>query len=169
MWPERVFKLIYIAVIGASVCNKEEDLAAFEVGRLIAGRQAVLVCGGGTGVMEAASKGAREAGGTALGILPGKSRREGNKYLSFAVATGLSDARNAIITRTADAVIAIGGQYGTLSEIALALKMKKPVIGLKTWFLKAPQTVTETVIAAQTPLEAVEKAFRSINKNKDHF
>jgi hypothetical protein len=99
----------------------------------IAEMGAVLICGGRGGVMDAAAKGATDAGGTVIGILPGDDPSEGNPYLSFAIATGLGDARNAVIARTSDILVAVSGGYGTLSEIGLALKMGKPVIGLFTW------------------------------------
>jgi len=153
--------MIYLAVVGGSECSEEERRLALETGSEIARRGGVVICGGGSGVMEAASKGARLAGGEVLGILPGEDRRLGNRHLSYAVATGLGEARNAIITRTADAVIAIGGEYGTLSEIALALKMNKPVIGLKSWSLKAPRPVSIGIIEAATPAEAVTKALNN--------
>lgn len=148
----------YIAVVGGSSCSAEEKKTAFEVGREIARNEAVLVCGGGSGVMAAAAEGARLAGGTALGVLPGGRTNEGNRHLTFAIATGLGEARNAIITRTADAVIAIGGEYGTLSEIALALKMGKPAIGLNSWVLKPPHRLESELISAGSAREAVEKA-----------
>jgi uncharacterized protein (TIGR00725 family) len=106
---------------------------AEEVGRLLARRGAVVVCGGLGGVMEAACRGARSEGGTAVGILPGLDRGAANPHVSVAVASGLGEARNALVVRAADALIAVGGAYGTLSEIALALKAGKPVIGLGTW------------------------------------
>ncbi len=148
----------YIAVIGGSSCSEEEKKTAFEVGSEIARNESVLVCGGGSGVMEAAAEGARSAGGTALGVLPGGRTSEGNRHLTFAIATGLGEARNAIITRTADAVIAIGGEYGTLSEIALALKMGKPTIGLNSWVLQPPHCLKSELIPAGSAREAVEKA-----------
>jgi len=158
--------LHYIAVVGGSSCSEEEKVLARQVGAEIGRKGGVVVCGGGSGVMEAASAGAREAGGTVIGILPGDSTREGNRYLSFAVSTGLGEARNAIIAKTADAMIAVGGEYGTLSEIALALKMGKPVIGLKSWVLKPPRELNKTVVTAQTAGEAVEKAFFLAVENK---
>jgi uncharacterized protein (TIGR00725 family) len=103
------------------------------VGRLLAERGAVLVCGGLGGTMEAACRGARGAGGTTIGILPGLDRADANPYVDVAVPTGLGEARNALVVRAADVVIAVGGGYGTLSEIALALKAGKRVIGLGTW------------------------------------
>ncbi len=114
--------------------------------------------------MEAASAGAGEAGGTVIGILPGNSAAEGNPYLTFAVATGLSEARNAIIARTANAVIAVGGEFGTLSEIGLALKMGKPVIGLQTWSICPPGSLKGGITEASSPEEAVDRAFELAGK-----
>ncbi|MQL51003.1 TIGR00725 family protein [Desulfofundulus thermobenzoicus] len=130
--------MTYIGVIGGARCTSVEKKLAEEVGREIAGQKAVLICGGRGGVMEAAARGARRAGGLVIGILPGHDRREGNPYLSVSLATGLGDARNAIIACACDVLIAIGGGYGTLSEIGLALKMGKPVVGLHTWNLDRP-------------------------------
>jgi uncharacterized protein (TIGR00725 family) len=114
---------------------------AEEVGRLLARRGAVLVCGGLGGVMEAACRGASREGGTTVGVLPGLDRGAANPFVSVAVATGLGEARNALVVRAADALIAVGGAYGTLSEIALALKAGKPVIGLGTWEIDGVELV----------------------------
>jgi uncharacterized protein (TIGR00725 family) len=127
--------------------------AAEQVGQLVAREGAVLVCGGLGGVMEAACRGARREGGTAVGILPGLERSAANEHVDVAVATGLGEARNALVVRAADAVIAVGGGYGTLSEIALALKAGKPVVGLDTWDIDGvhaaarPETAVETALA----------------------
>lgn len=139
-----------IAVIGAGSCSKEIYNIAEEAGKLIAMNGAVLLTGGLGGVMEAASKGAQEEGGITVGILPGFSKDEANRYVDIPIATGLSHARNAVIARSADALIAIAGEYGTLSEIAIALKMGKPVIGIKTW------DTIEGVIHVNTPAEAIK-------------
>lgn len=149
----------YIAVVGGALCTEEEEKLAREVGTRIAQRGGILICGGGSGVMEAAARGAVEAGGTVIGILPDNDRRMGNPYLKYAIATGLGEARNAIIAKTVDTVIAIGGEFGTLSEIALALKMSKPVIALKSWAIKPPGSLKRGIIKAETPAMAVEKAF----------
>ncbi|MCL6446878.1 MAG: TIGR00725 family protein [Armatimonadetes bacterium] len=148
----------YIGVIGAGECTEEETRLAEEVGREIARRKGVLICGGRRGVMEAAARGAQLAGGLVVGILPGNSRREGNPYLTVALATGLGDARNAVIACASDALIAISGGYGTLSEIGLALKMGKPVVGLFTWELTRPGR-SFAVHPAKSAAEAVELAF----------
>lgn len=152
--------MLYIAVVGGSECTEEEKILARETGREIARRGGVVICGGGSGIMEAVSDGARCEGGYVIGILPGSDHRLGNRHLSFALATGLGEARNAIIARTADVMIAIGGEYGTLSEIALALKMGKPVIGIKSWFLQAPHRISDRGITeAGSAYEAVKLAF----------
>jgi len=147
-----------ISVIGAGTCNNETYSIAEEIGKLIAQNGAILVTGGLGGVMEAASKGAIEAGGTTVGILPGFSKEDANKYVSIPITTGLSHARNIVIVRSADAVIAVSGEYGTLSEIAVALKLGKPVIGIKTW------EHIDGLIEAKSSQEAVNKAFELVNK-----
>lgn len=156
--------MYYIAVIGAATCDDETAALAEKVGEEIARRGAVLICGGRGGVMEAASRGAAAKGGLVLGILPGNDPRQGNRYLSAAVATGLGDARNAVIACTADAIIAVGGEYGTLSEIGHGLKMGKPVIGLQTWRLQHPREMPVKLVYAATPAQAVELAWGAIKR-----
>jgi uncharacterized protein (TIGR00725 family) len=121
------------------------------VGRLLAERGAVLVCGGLGGTMEAACRGAKQAGGTTVGLLPGGSRSEANRFVDVAIPTGLGEARNALVVRAADAVVAVGGGYGTLSEIALALRAGKRVVGLGTWEI-------DGVVVADDPEAAVAEA-----------
>ena len=123
----------YIGVIGAGECDAELGALAEAVGRGIAEAGAVLVCGGMGGVMEAACRGAKRAGGLTVGILPGPDRGGANKCVDIAIATGIGEARNLAIIRTSDVLIAVGGSYGTLSEIGFALKARKRVVGLKTW------------------------------------
>ena len=123
-----------IAVIGGGNCTAEESAVAEETGRLLAERGAVLVCGGLSGVMEAAAKGASANGGVTVGILPGADPAEANAYITVPLATGLGEMRNFLIVRTAQALIAIGGGVGTLSEIALAQRIGKPVVGLHDSF-----------------------------------
>ena len=122
-----------MAVCGES--DPQTSLAdlAFEVGRGIAERDAVLICGGLSGVMEHAARGARAAGGLTIGLLPDDDVNDANEYIDISIATGLGHARNAILARTADGVVAVGGGLGTLSEIALALRSRLPTIGIKTW------------------------------------
>ena len=138
-------------MVGAGDAGPEQRESADEVGRLLGERGAVLVCGGLGGVMEAACRGAKEAGGTTLGILPGLDRAQANPYVEVAVPTGLGEARNALVVRAADALIAVGGGYGTLSEIALALKTGKRVVGLASFEL-------EGMTQAGSPDEAVRAA-----------
>ena len=128
----------------------EPTVAAAEVGRLLAERGAVLVCGGRGGAMAAACRGAKEAGGLTVGILPGSDRSEANPFVDVVLPTGLGEARNALVVGAADVVIAVGGGYGTLSEIALALKAGKRVIGLGTWEIEGVMSVEgpESAVAA---------------------
>ena len=156
-YGQEVADLIYVAVVGGGESDTELLNQAEITGKEIARRGAVLVCGGGSGVMEAAARGATMEGGQAIGILPGNTPQAGNKYLTAAIATGLGEARNAIITRSAHGVVAVNGEYGTLSEIALALKMNKPVVGIKTWKLEDPYGVKANIIFANNGEEAVNK------------
>lgn len=151
--------MYYIGVIGSGDCDTSLLQMAEEVGAEIARRGAILVCGGGGGVMEAASRGASNAGGTAIGILSGDDHHEGNVYLTYAVATGMGEARNAIIARTIDGAIAVDGEYGTLSEIALTMKMGKPVVGIHTWELGGPGGEGRKIIHCNTPMEAIETLY----------
>jgi uncharacterized protein (TIGR00725 family) len=122
-----------IGVIGAGSCSKETYESARRVGIGIAGMGATLVCGGLGGVMEGACRGAHEAGGQTVGILPGHDRNQANPYVAIPIVTDLGQARNVLVVRSSDLLIAISGGYGTLSEISIALKIGKPVIGLATW------------------------------------
>ncbi|MBF0457541.1 MAG: TIGR00725 family protein [Nitrospirae bacterium] len=141
-----------VGVIGGRDVSPWHLGEAEEVGRLIALKGGLLISGGLGGVMEAACKGAKKAGGLTVGILPQGDKRHANPHVDIPIATGMGAARNAIIAQTADVFIAIGGSYGTLSEIAYALQFNKPVIGLGTWEI-------EGVITAGTAAEAVDKAF----------
>lgn len=122
-----------IGVIGGNTCSPEIYELAYQVGKYLAGANAILVCGGMGGVMEAACKGAVEAGGTTVGILPSDSIDQANPYVQIPVATGMGIGRNIIIARTARGLIAVDGKYGTLSEIAFALQLNKPVVALEPW------------------------------------
>jgi len=122
-----------IGIIGGNKCDKQIEKIAEEVGSEIAKRKHILLCGGMSGVMEAACKGAKKSGGLTVCILPGKNKDDANKYIDIPIITAMSHARNAIIVRTADIIIAISGKYGTLSEIGLAKAIDKTVIGIKTW------------------------------------
>jgi uncharacterized protein (TIGR00725 family) len=147
----------YVAVCGPSLATEEEAALAQEVGRRLAQAGAILVCGGLGGVMDAAARGARQAGGMAVGILPGDNRAGASRHLTVAVPSGLGEARNVLVVRAADAVIAIAGEFGTLSEIALALKMSKRVVGLGTWDLSRAGA-EDPVTRAETPEQAVALA-----------
>ncbi len=150
----------FVAVVGASACDARTAKIAEEVGREIAKASAVLVCGGLGGVMQAACRGARVEGGLTIGLLPTETRDRANPEVQVPIATGLGEARNVLIARTSDAVIAIGGEFGTLSEIALALKMGKPVIGIDTWELMKDGQRSDAIVRATTAKEAVETAIR---------
>jgi uncharacterized protein (TIGR00725 family) len=126
---------LYIGVAGASQPAAELLGQAEVLGRLLAEAGAVVVCGGGPGVMDAVCRGARSAGGTTVGLLPGLDRSEGNPHLSISLPTGLGQGRNLLLVRSSDAMVAVGGGFGTLSELALALRTDTPVIGLGTWSL----------------------------------
>jgi uncharacterized protein (TIGR00725 family) len=140
----------YVAVVGAGGADVALDVlaAAEAVGAELARRGAVVVCGGLGGVMEAACRGAQSEGGVTLGILPGADRADANAWVGVAVATGLGELRNGLVVRSADAVIAVGGEYGTLAEIALALKAGLPVAGIGSWAIAG-------VVAAASAREAV--------------
>ena len=146
----------YVAIVGSGDATGKLYELAREVGRLVAKRGGIVVCGGLSGVMEAAARGATERGGAAIGILPDEDRRRANPYLSYSVATGTGHARNLAVVCSGDVVIAIGGEYGTLSEIGLARKIGRPVVTLKSW--KLPGHVS----AASSPEEAVEAAFEVV-------
>ena len=147
---------LYIGVIGAGHCNHEQYQTALQLGQEIARSGAVLVCGGMDGVMRAAAEGCKQAGGISLGIIPGVDKNAANEFHDYIIATGFGEARNLVIIRTADAVIALPGKYGTLSEIGFALKMNKPVISLGSW------DVGTDISSAETPKEAVQLALKAI-------
>ena len=148
----------FIAVIGGGQCSKAEAKLAEEVGRELARQDVILVCGGLGGVMEAACKGASSQGGITIGILPGDSRQAANRYVQIPIVTGIGYARNVAVVKSAQAVIAVGGSYGTLSEISHALQSGIPVIGLNTWALSRNSQQDNSIIPAQNPTEAVNKA-----------
>jgi uncharacterized protein (TIGR00725 family) len=148
----------YVAVVGASEAAADVADLADEVGRLLAESGAVIVCGGLTGVMESVCRGAKRAGGTTVGILPGSTRRQANEFVDIPIATGLGEARNAVVARAADVVIAIAGEFGTLSEIALALRLGTPVVGLQTWELRKEGAAVDAIVRASSPEDAVNKA-----------
>jgi uncharacterized protein (TIGR00725 family) len=141
----------YVAVVGPSEPSPPAAADAEAVGRELAARGAVVVCGGRGGAMEAVCRGAAEAGGTTVGILPGDGRGDANAWVTVAVATGLGELRNGVVVRAGDAVIAVAGGHGTLSEIGFALRIGRPVVGLATWDV-------EGVVVASGPADAVDRA-----------
>jgi uncharacterized protein (TIGR00725 family) len=150
----------YVAVIGPGRDASETDVRlAREVGSLLARRGAVVVTGGLLGVMTAAAEGASGSGGLSLGLLPGSDRSKANEYLTLAVPTGLGEARNVLVVRSADGVIAVGESWGTLSEIALAMRTGKPVVSLNGWRQFDSGDSEMTIDRASTPAEAVERIF----------
>jgi uncharacterized protein (TIGR00725 family) len=152
---------VYIALIGGSEISAEMADLARQVGREVARKGAVLLCGGLGGVMAAAAQGVQAAGGVSLGILPDEDRRRANPYLTYTIATNLGHARNMLIAHSADAVIAVDGSYGTVSEAAIALKLGKPVIALEvTWDLPGLQR-------AATAAEAVALAWQKLKERQD--
>lgn len=156
----RVLVKKQIGVIGAGACGSEIRALAETVGREVAKRGGLLLCGGLGGVMEAAAYGAKQEGGITLGVLPGILRSEANPWIDIAVLSGMGQARNALITQSSDALIAVNGEYGTLSEIALGLKMGKPVVVLESrWEIEGAHRV-------ESPEEAVELAFRLIQEHE---
>ena len=145
-----------ISVFGGRDITPDVYEDTLEIGRRLAEEGYLVFCGGGAGVMEAIAKGVHDEGGIVVGVLKGQDLEEGNKYLTVPIATGIGIARNAILAYNCDAAIAISGQYGTLSEIAYAFQLKKPVIGYKTWDI-------DPVIQANTPEEVVYKLNKELN------
>ncbi len=146
-----------MGVIGGSVCPRPVARQAYELGRGIAGRGWVLVCGGMGGVMEEACRGAREAAGVTIGILPGGSRAEANPYLSYSLPTGLGEGRNLLVVRASDVLVALAGSFGTLSEIALAAVAGVPVVGLGSWKVRSQENAGRSLfrLEAGSPVEAL--------------
>jgi len=149
---ERASRRPQIAVAGGEVCGRKAARLAFAVGAEIAANGAVLVCGGRGGVMAAAARGASEAGGTVVGLLPGYDHASGNRYLSITIPTGLGHARNVLVAAAGDAVIALAGKHGTLAEVALSGVLHRPVVALGAW------GDVPGVVHAHTPREAVHRA-----------
>ena len=145
-----------ISVFGGRDITPDVYEDTLEIGRRLADEGYLVFCGGGAGVMEAIAKGVHDEGGIVVGVLKGQDLEEGNKYITVPIATGIGIARNAILAYNCDAAIAISGQYGTLSEIAYAFQLKKPVIGYKTWDI-------DPVIQANTPEEVVSKLDKELN------
>jgi uncharacterized protein (TIGR00725 family) len=167
MEAKRTSKSIYVGVIGGRRCGGEIAELAFQVGRGIAGQGWILVCGGMGGVMEEACRGARSQNGVTLGILPGSSRSSGNPYLSCSVVTGIGEARNVLVVKSSQAIIAIDGSYGTLSEIALANAAGVPVVGLRSWRLEPEknrgQGLFHTIV--DSPSEAIRTVKSLLNES----
>jgi len=157
-----------IAVIGDSSCSPEEARLAESVGELLAQRGATIVCGGLGGVMEAVCRGAKSKGGLTVGILPGQDSSMANPWVDIRVVTGIGEARNIAVVKSAQTVIAIGGGYGTLSEIAYALKNNIPVIGLNTWSMSRNGRKDDSIIGVQSAAEAVGKAISLAKRRKNY-
>ena len=148
-----------IAVFGGRTVGKELYAETVEIGRLMAEENWLVFCGGGTGIMEAVARGVKEGGGTCIGILKGTSTKEGNAYLTLPIKTGLGVARNALLAYNCDAAVAIDGQYGTLSEIAYALQLNKPVIGYKSWSVPKLESI-------KTPSLVIKRLKQILSSNK---
>jgi uncharacterized protein (TIGR00725 family) len=145
-----------VAVVGAGDADDELAAAAEEVGRRLAQAGAAVVCGGLGGVMEAACRGAKSAGGLTVGILPGRRRADANRWVDVAIPTGMGETRNALVVMSADAVVAVGGEHGTLSEVAFGLKLGRPVVGLRTWRLvRGDGAVDESIVPTEDARAAV--------------
>lgn len=149
---------VHVGVIGSGESEPELDRIAESIGRELAEAGAVLVCGGLGGVMEAACRGAVGAGGATVGLLPGADTRASNRWVTLAIPTGLGELRNGLIVRASDVLIAIGGEYGTLSEIGFALKVGRPVVGVGTWTLLRPDGEVDTTMVVSEPDAAVDLA-----------
>jgi uncharacterized protein (TIGR00725 family) len=145
----------YVAVVGAAAATPAEERIAGNVGRALAEAGAIVVTGGLGGVMAAACRGAREAGGRTVGLLPGEDRADANPWVDVAIPTGMGEARNALVARAVDALIAVGGEFGTLSEMALALKLGRPVVAIGGWRIEREEPATDPILRARDAAEAV--------------
>ncbi|MCB2202100.1 TIGR00725 family protein [bacterium] len=148
-----------VAVVGAGKCSRKLRDKAAEAGRYIAEHGGVVVCGGLGGIMEGAARGAKEAGGTTIGILPSSERSDANEFIDFAIPTGFGEARNFLVIRTADAVVAFPGKYGTLTEMAFALQAGKPIVSVNAW------TLSDEIVSVDDPIEAARMAMEMAKKN----
>ena len=157
-----------IAVIGNSSCSPKEAKLAETVGELLAQQGVTVICGGLGGVMEAVCRGAKSKGGLTVGILPGQDPSTANPWVDIPVVTGIGEARNVAVVKSAQAVIAIGGSHGTLSEIAYALKSGIPVVGLNTWSLSRNGRDDDSIIRVQSATEAVDKAISLAKRRKNY-
>jgi len=153
-----------ISIIGDSSCSPKEAKLAETVGALLAERGATIICGGLGGVMEAVCRGAKSNGGLTIGVLPGEDSSMANPYVDIPIVTGVGYARNMAVVKSARAVIAMGGNYGTLSEIAYALKRGIPVIGLNTWLLSRNGQEGDPIIRVHNAAEAVDKAIAAVTE-----
>ena len=155
---------VLVAVCGPGQAGAEEERLAEEVGRRLAEAGAVVLCGGLGGVMAAAARGAGAAGGLCVGLLPGDDPEDAAPEIGLAIPTGLGELRNGLLVRACGAVVAIGGAYGTLSEIGFALRLGRPVVGLHTWELRRPGAAEPDpgVLVAGSAAEAVERALTAI-------
>lgn len=152
-----------VSVVGESLAEKEVFGQAVEVGKLLAKADIAVCCGGLKGVMEAVCKGAKSEGGLTIGILPSSNRNDANKYVDIPIVTGIGFTRNSIVVKTGQVIIAIGGWYGTLCEVAFALDEGKPIIGIDTWEIKKSGKKNEAIVRVKTPKEAVKKALEKID------
>jgi uncharacterized protein (TIGR00725 family) len=157
-----VSRSVYVAVVGGGNALAQDIEAARRVGAELARAGAVLVCGGLGGVMEAACRGAHDHGGLTVGILPGNDRSIANPHVDVSIPTGMGEARNFLVVRSSDALVAVSGEYGTLSEIAFALATGVPVIGLSTWELSKRGETDSRVLRAESPEEAVALALERV-------
>lgn len=149
---------VHVAVVGGGDAGDDVCRLAEDLGRELARRGAVVVTGGLAGVMAAACRGAKDGGGATIGILPSSDRADANPWVDVAVPTGLGEGRNLLVVRAADAVVAVAGEFGTLSEIALALRAGTPVVGLRTWELACDGRPVDAVVVAASAADAAEKA-----------
>jgi uncharacterized protein (TIGR00725 family) len=157
---------LYVGVAGASRAEPELLHKAEALGRRLAEAGAIVVCGGGPGVMAAVCRGAQSAGGTTVGLLPGLDRAEGNPHLTISVPTGLGQGRNLLLVRSSDALVAVGGGFGTLSELALALRTATPVIGLATWSLQLDDQQVDAFPVADDPDTAARLAIEAARSRR---
>jgi len=149
-----------IAVVGAGKCSKKLRDMASQVGKYVAEHDGVVVCGGLGGIMEGAARGAKEAGGVTIGILPSDNKEDANEYIDYVIPTGFGEARNIMVVRTADAVVAFPGKYGTLSEMAFALHAGRPLVAINAWRLG------DEIEQVDDPIEAAKRAMELAEKGK---
>ena len=153
---------VLISVIGGNKCSNEVEQLAINTGKIVAKVGAILVCGGLEGVAKAACKGAKSENGLTMGIIPGYDKNEANQYCDIVIPTGLNDARNVLVAQCGDIVVALPGEYGTLSEIAFALRFKKPVIGLESWDIPGVMQV-KTLEALEEKIEELMKLYMEMS------